>query len=444
MKTLYEVDSRRLGAPKGPNRPFSTAETALFRRRSGRRVRAVEAAPAGPVGKLGAVAHTELASEPLDPVLHGVRAQVDAPRDLLVGEAASDQLEEAHARIGALLTRREDVTQRAGVAVDEVDVEDGLAPGEAAQHGKHLLGPCLEVEHALHVRPQERSERPRGERASAAHERRHGQVRSEASEVAAEIERGGSVERDVHDGGVGGGDRVSLPGRLVGGDAEARDEDGRLRHLVELREEPVDRRALGRDEQAETVRRSLVRGLGGYGRGNLVDVWLSGAAAASRTIVPLGGRGIPQASEVLEWRLGAPGAIIARRRGEGKTVPEMPWKQISEPDGGRDYLALVTYLPLQRRRRFPSFVRSIQAVRGQLKDAPGLVGYSLKAKPLKLDFWTLSVWEDEGALQAFVPQNPHAGAMRLFGGGMANFRIERWTLAGTAVPPTWRDALARL
>jgi hypothetical protein len=39
------------------------------------------------------------------------------------------------------------------------------------------------------------------------------------------------------------------------------------------------------------------------------------------------------------------------------------------------------------------FFRGVSAVRKQLANADGLVGYTLRAKPLARDYWTLSVWK---------------------------------------------------
>ncbi len=92
-------------------------------------------------------------------------------------------------------------------------------------------------------------------------------------------------------------------------------------------------------------------------------------------------------------------------------APPLPWKASNQPDPERDYLALATHLPLQRYLETPSFFRFVRQVRSQLRESKGLIGYSLLAKPLRKDYWTLSVWDDESALQAFVGTNPHLDVM---------------------------------
>ncbi len=67
-----------------------------------------------------------------------------------------------------------------------------------------------------------------------------------------------------------------------------------------------------------------------------------------------------------------------------------------EPGSG--YLVMASHLPLKRISSTVRFFRGVTAVRRQLAAADGLVGYTLRAKPLARDYWTLSVWKDEGFL----------------------------------------------
>lgn len=124
---------------------------------------------------------------------------------------------------------------------------------------------------------------------------------------------------------------------------------------------------------------------------------------------------------------------------------EKPWTSFVEPVPGREYLALVTYLPVGRWRAMPAFVRyAVGSVR-QLSRSEGIVGYTLRALPLRRQFWTLTVWEDQGALAQYVGRQPHRSAMRwLRSSGMRDFVSTRWMVAPHAVPPSWDDALARL
>lgn len=120
-----------------------------------------------------------------------------------------------------------------------------------------------------------------------------------------------------------------------------------------------------------------------------------------------------------------------------------PWESVAQPVPGQGYLALLTYLPLRSFRTLPQFFRYSGAIQGQLRTSRGLIGFTLDAHPLRRQFWTLSVWEDEDALMEFVRTNPHLGTMHGLKGRMGATRFIRWPIEGSEVPPTWEDALAR-
>src|SRR5437899_6829076 len=88
---------------------------------------------------------------------------------------------------------------------------------------------------------------------------------------------------------------------------------------------------------------------------------------------------------------------------------DTPW--LSTPDRGRKYLALLSYLPLKKFRKMLTLQRQSSKVGKQLAETRGLVGYSFRAKLSSHRFWTLSIWEDEPALMAFVRQDPHRATM---------------------------------
>ncbi len=77
----------------------------------------------------------------------------------------------------------------------------------------------------------------------------------------------------------------------------------------------------------------------------------------------------------------------------------------------REYLALLSYLPLKGYRKMLRFARHVRAIQKRLADTPGVIGYSLRAKLLRHRFWTVSVWEGEEALNAFVMREPHRTTM---------------------------------
>jgi hypothetical protein len=124
--------------------------------------------------------------------------------------------------------------------------------------------------------------------------------------------------------------------------------------------------------------------------------------------------------------------------------PPLPWKAFAEPQPEREYLILLTFLPLRRLSKLPRFLAFVRKIRTQLDARPdGLVGYSLLAKPLRSDYWTLSAWEDAAAIGRFIAESPHREAMEELPTVLTGFRVTRWTSPGSAIPPSWSDALAR-
>lgn len=119
------------------------------------------------------------------------------------------------------------------------------------------------------------------------------------------------------------------------------------------------------------------------------------------------------------------------------------WQSLSTPDRGREYLALLSYLPLRGLRKMLTLQRRSRQIGKQLAHTQGLVGYSFRAKLSSHRFWTLSIWEDEVALIAFVRQDPHRATMGLLQPYMGETAFTRWTIRGSEVPPSWDDALRR-
>ena len=75
--------------------------------------------------------------------------------------------------------------------------------------------------------------------------------------------------------------------------------------------------------------------------------------------------------------------------------------------------------------------------------APGVVGVSLRAAPLKRSFWTLSAWQDEKHLREYSLTEPHKGMMRSLRPVMKSSRFLFYDAPATPAP-TWPDALRRL
>jgi hypothetical protein len=122
---------------------------------------------------------------------------------------------------------------------------------------------------------------------------------------------------------------------------------------------------------------------------------------------------------------------------------DLPWKALAPVDRDREYLALLSYLPLRRYSKIPRFLQLTLQILRQLRGSPGAIGYSLRAKLLSRRFWTLSVWESERALMDFVAKVPHLEVMKTLAPHMGATKFTRWKVPGSALPPDWEDATRR-
>jgi hypothetical protein len=101
-------------------------------------------------------------------------------------------------------------------------------------------------------------------------------------------------------------------------------------------------------------------------------------------------------------------------------MAETLWRPFAKPARDKEYVAVLTYLPLKSLWALPQFFYYSRRIQTQLKSARGLIGYSLLAHLLAKRFWTISVWEVDIALAKFIHKHPHQEAMavlRRFMGG---------------------------
>jgi heme-degrading monooxygenase HmoA len=124
-------------------------------------------------------------------------------------------------------------------------------------------------------------------------------------------------------------------------------------------------------------------------------------------------------------------------------MPASPWKSLQPADPRREYLVLLSFLPLKRLWRIPWFGLQANRITKQLERSAGVIGYSVNSRLFTRRFWTLSAWEDEAALQAFVHAAPHVATMRAMIPHMGPTRFVRWTVLGAHLPVRWDDALRR-
>lgn len=89
------------------------------------------------------------------------------------------------------------------------------------------------------------------------------------------------------------------------------------------------------------------------------------------------------------------------------------------------------------------FLKSLSAWR-QVRSAPGALGASLIARPLKRTFFTLSAWESRDALYAFARTEPHRSIMNDLRPTMRDSTFTFWEVPVEQLPLTWENAKQRL
>ncbi len=115
-----------------------------------------------------------------------------------------------------------------------------------------------------------------------------------------------------------------------------------------------------------------------------------------------------------------------------------------EMEPAQSYLVMASHLPLKKLSSTPRFFRAVSAVRNQLANTEGLIGYTLRARPVAGDYWTLSVWTGESSLRGFMRTEPHAGLMGSLRPIMGPTKFVRWEIPGGEGRPSWSAALERL
>lgn len=122
---------------------------------------------------------------------------------------------------------------------------------------------------------------------------------------------------------------------------------------------------------------------------------------------------------------------------------DMPWKSLAPVEPGREYVVLLSFLPLRSFFRLPLFFRYSVQINAQLRETPGAIGYAMRAQMFALHFWTLSVWDNDKALMEFVSRIPHGEAMQKIAPYMGKTNFWRWKLPSVEIPPRWDDAMHR-
>ena len=109
----------------------------------------------------------------------------------------------------------------------------------------------------------------------------------------------------------------------------------------------------------------------------------------------------------------------------------------------QEFVCVATFLPLKSWRYLIPFTILSRKVLKQIKNNEGIANYAVKANLSKKKFWTLSIWNDHESLKRFVPEEPHATAIKKFtewaGEGSA---FVEWTSPSKEI--NWSEAMFKL
>jgi len=122
---------------------------------------------------------------------------------------------------------------------------------------------------------------------------------------------------------------------------------------------------------------------------------------------------------------------------------DTPWIKFATPDTNREYFALLSYMPLNKYRAIPAFLKFSLQIQKQLRTTPGVMGYSLRAKLFSRNFWTLYAWTEEKPLMDFVAKIPHGQAMKAMMPHMGSTKFTQWKVMGSALPLRWEETMER-
>jgi hypothetical protein len=124
--------------------------------------------------------------------------------------------------------------------------------------------------------------------------------------------------------------------------------------------------------------------------------------------------------------------------------PPKPWQQVAAIEPDREYVAFTSRFFMRSPGRVLKFLSRTGPVESQLREARGLVGWSLGANLLRLEFYTLSAWEDLESLMQFAHEAEHGAVVREFAGDMRRESLfVHYTVKGRELPLSWKEAVKR-
>ncbi|MFI0270461.1 DUF3291 domain-containing protein [Streptomyces luteogriseus] len=125
-------------------------------------------------------------------------------------------------------------------------------------------------------------------------------------------------------------------------------------------------------------------------------------------------------------------------------MPTLPWTVPNTPPRATEVHVFASRFETRTLWGALRFLAGTPAVWRQVRRSPGVYGATLKAKPLRRTFWTLSAWESEDALHAFVRAGAHGPSSRGLAPQMKDSAFTTWQVSSDELPLPWSEALRRL
>ncbi|MEU8530049.1 MULTISPECIES: DUF3291 domain-containing protein [Streptomyces] len=126
-------------------------------------------------------------------------------------------------------------------------------------------------------------------------------------------------------------------------------------------------------------------------------------------------------------------------------MPTLPWTTPNPPSPSTTHAyVMASRFEVRSLKDVPRFFLKSLAAWRQVRTAPGALGASLVARPLRRTFLTLSAWEDRDALYAYARAEPHRSIMTGLRSTMRDSTFTFWEAPVEQLPISWDDAHRRL
>lgn len=125
-------------------------------------------------------------------------------------------------------------------------------------------------------------------------------------------------------------------------------------------------------------------------------------------------------------------------------MPALPWVKPNPVRPGTTAYVMASRFEVKSLADVPRFLLKSIAAWQQVRKAPGALGASLDAHPLRRTFCTLSAWENREALYTYARTEPHKGVVSAIRPVMRTSTFTFWEVPAAELPITWADARRHL